>query len=273
MSQPIHSLRLLLLVLSASAFLLAATADAQQGKWLRKAAFPEPSEELLGAAAGGKLYVFAGLAPGWKPKALVYEYEPASDKWTQHTPMPLPSHHVGIVEYQGTIYAFGGFMMPQTDPPAWEPINNAWRYDPSTDRWTALAPMPTKRGSPVAASVGDKIYVIGGAVPNPGQMSLHPQRPHHSVDTVEEYDPATNRWRARASMPTARNHAIAGVVNGKIYVIGGRVGTAFITGGSSNVDVVEEYDPAKKMPTARSAMAAGVYEGRIYAAAKTKTPE
>ena len=73
-------------------------------------------------------------------------------------------------------------------------------------------------------------------------------------------------------MPTARNHAIAGAVNGKIYVIGGRVGTAFITAGSSNVDVVEEYDPAKdewgpprtKMPTARSAMAAGVYEGRIY---------
>ena len=98
MSQAIRSSRLVLLVLSAATFLLAATADAQQGKWLRKAPFPDPSEELLGAAAGGKLYVFAGLAPGWKPKALVYEYEPASDKWTQHTPMPLPSHHVGIVD-------------------------------------------------------------------------------------------------------------------------------------------------------------------------------
>jgi N-acetylneuraminic acid mutarotase len=132
--------------------------------------------------------------------------------------------------------------------------------------------MPTRRGSPVAAAVGDKIYVIGGAAPNLGQTLLHPQRPHHSVDTVEEYDPVTDSWRTRAPMPTARNHAVAGVVNGKIYVIGGRVGTAFITAGSSNVDVVEEYDPAKdewgppraKMPTARSAMAAGVYEGRIY---------
>jgi hypothetical protein len=61
-------------------------------------------------------------------------------------------------------------------------------------------------------------------------------------------------------------------VNGKIYVIGGRAGAAFITSGSSNLDVVEEYDPAAdnwgaaraRMPSARSAMASGVYNGRIY---------
>jgi len=271
MSRSTHSVRLSLLSLMAVS-LLATGAQAQQGKWLRKAAFPEPSEELIGTAAGGKLYVFAGLAPGWKPKALVYEYDPASDKWTQRNRMPQPSHHVGIVEHQGKIYAFGGFVLPQAGPPAWEPINNAWRYDPSSDSWTALAPMPTKRGSPVAAAVGDKIYVIGGAASNLGQMFLHPQRPHRSVDTVEEYDPATDSWRARAPMPTPRNHAVVGVVKGKIYVIGGRIGAAFITAGSTNVDVVEEYDPAKdewgparaRMPTARSAMASGTYDGRIY---------
>ena len=56
-----------------------------QGKWVKLAPFPEPSEELLGASAAGKLYVFAGLAPGWKPKGLVYEYDPASDKWAKTT--------------------------------------------------------------------------------------------------------------------------------------------------------------------------------------------
>ena len=40
-----------------------------------------------------------------------------------------------------------------------------------------------------------------------------------------------------------RSHAAIGVVNDKIYVIGGRVGAAFI-GVASNTDVVEEYDPA-----------------------------
>ena len=271
MSRSSAVLRFWLLALLA-AVLLAPTVEAQQGKWMRKAPFPDASEELLGAAAGGKLYVFAGLAPGWKPKGLVYEYDPATDKWAQRKPMPLASHHVGIVEHRGKIYAFGGFVMPQAGPPAWEPINNAWEYDPAADTWKALAPMPTKRGSPVAAAVGDKLYVIGGAVPGPKQTVVHPRSPHRSVDTVEEYDPTTDSWRARAPMPTARNHAVTGVVNGKVYVIGGRVGAAFITAGSSNVEVVEVYDPANdewgpplaKMPTARSAMAAGVYEGRIY---------
>jgi N-acetylneuraminic acid mutarotase len=274
MFKPIRSscsLRLCLLAAMA-AFLLPAPADAQQGKWARKAPFPEASEELLGAAAGGKLYVFAGLAPGWKPKALVYDYDPASDKWVKRKPMALPSHHVGIVEHQGKIYAFGGFVLPQAGPPAWEPIDNAWEYDPAADAWKALKPMPTKRGAPVAAAAGGKIYIIGGATSNPNEAFLHPQRPHRSIDTVEEYDPATDSWRPRTAMPTPRNHAVAGVVNGKVYVIGGRTGTAFITAGSSNIDVVEEYDPAKdqwgppraKMPTARSAMAAGVIEGRIY---------
>jgi N-acetylneuraminic acid mutarotase len=271
MSGPTRLLKVSMLVLP-FLFLLYPMAHAQQGKWTRKAPFPEPSEELLGTSAGGKLYVFAGLAPGWKPKALVYEYDPATDKWTQKKPMALASHHVGIVEHDGKIYAFGGFVLPPSGPPAWEPVNNAWEYDPSSDTWKALAPMPTKRGSPVVAAAGGRIYVIGGVVTGPNQAAVHPQRPHKSVDTVEEYDPSTNTWRTRAPMPTARNHAVAGVVNGRIYVIGGRVGAAFISSGSSNVDVVEEYDPEKdewgppraKMPTARSAMASGVYAGRIY---------
>jgi N-acetylneuraminic acid mutarotase len=243
-----------------------------QGKWIKLAPFPDPSEELLGASAGGKLYVFCGLAPGWKPKALVYEYDPAGDKWTKKKPMALPSHHVAFTEYKGKIYAFGGFTLPESGPPAWVPINNAWEYDPANDSWKALAPMPTKRGSPVAVTVGDKIYVIGGATTLPGATAVHPARPHFSVSAVEEYDPAANSWRARAPIPTPRNHAVAGVVNGKVYVIGGRVGGAFVSSGSSNVGIVEEYDPATdawgapraRMPSARSAMAAGVYNNKIY---------
>jgi len=252
------------------------TADAQApGKWVKLAPFPEPSEELYGASAGGKFYVFGGLAPGWKPKALAYEYDPASDKWTKKKPMALASHHVAFTELNGKLYAFGGFVLPQSGPPSWVPIDNAWEYDPATDTWKALAPMPTRRGSPVAATVNGKIYVIGGATTHPGssEPAVLPTRPHRSVSAVEEYDPATNTWRARSPMPTARNHAAIGVVNDKIYVIGGRVGAAFI-GVASNTDVVEEYDPATdswgavraRMPTARSAGAWGTHGGRIYVA-------
>jgi N-acetylneuraminic acid mutarotase len=253
-----------------------AAAEAQApGRWVKLAAFPEPAEELYGAAAGGKVYVFGGLAPGWKPRGLVFEYDPATDKWIQKKPMALASHHVAFTELNGKLYAFGGFVLPASGPPAWVPIDNAWEYDPAADNWKALAPMPTKRGSPVAATVNGKIYVIGGASTHPGssEPAVHPARPHRSVATVEEYDPAANTWRARSAMPTARNHAAIGALNGKIYVIGGRLGAAFV-GVSSPTDVVEEYDPATdqwgmikaRMPTPRSAVAWGVHGGRIYVA-------
>jgi N-acetylneuraminic acid mutarotase len=248
---------------------------AQQLKWEKLAPFPEPAEEILGAAAGGKMYVFAGFIPFWKPKGLVYEYDPAADHWTKKKPMALPSHHIAFTEYHGKIYAFGGFVYPASGPAAWVPINNAWEYDPAADTWKALAPMPSKRGSPVAVAVGDKIYVIGGVTLLPGSSdtALSFSTPQLVVGTVEEYDPAANTWRERSPMPTPRNHASIGAVNGKIYVIGGRVGAAFI-GLASDESVVEEYDPAAdkwsapraRMPTARSALGYATINGRIYVA-------
>ncbi|MGH9761583.1 MAG: Kelch repeat-containing protein [Blastocatellia bacterium] len=255
--------------------ILSAHTACAQGKWIKLAPFPEPAEEISGIAAGGKMFVFEGLAPAWKPMGMVYEYDPATNQWMKKKPMALASHHVAFAEYRGKIYAFGGFVPPKSGPPAWVPINNAWEYDPAADTWKALAPMPRSRGSAVAAVAGGKIYVIGGATTIPGskETAVFPTHPHMSVGTVEEYDPEANTWRERSPMPTPRNHAAAGVVGGKIYVIGGRVGAAFI-GLASDISVVEEYDPATdqwagpraRMPIARSAIAAGVYDGRIYVA-------
>jgi len=115
---PIDLRRLLGAALFAAACATPAAAQAPQGPWLTLAPFPVPSEEVLGAAANGKMYVFAGLAPVWKPKALVYEYDPAANAWTQKKPMALPSHHVAFTTYNGKIYGFGGFKPPESGPPA-----------------------------------------------------------------------------------------------------------------------------------------------------------
>ncbi len=70
------------LILVAVAGFMPARAQAP-GKWVKLAPFPEPAEEVYGAAAGGKMYVMGGLAPGWKPRGLVFEYDPATDKWAK----------------------------------------------------------------------------------------------------------------------------------------------------------------------------------------------
>jgi len=250
-------------------------------RWSKGPQFPEPEEELYGVAANGKMYVMGGYGVNGDPIGMLWEYDPATDKWTKKKSMPLRAHHAALSEYHGKIYVFGGFkLLPvpgQTAGGGWEPIDNTWVYDPAKDSWKALEPMPTKRGSPVAVEVNGQIYVIGGAIPEPGtkEVAVFPNRAARSVGTNEAYNPETNKWETRGAMPTARNHAFAGAVNGRIYVIGGRITSPFITV-ASNLDIVEEYDPATNtwggsgartpMPTARSGGGWTTYNGKIYVA-------
>jgi N-acetylneuraminic acid mutarotase len=173
------------------------------------------------------------------------------------------------------MYLFGGFDLPSAGPPGWNPVNDSWEYDPATDSWQARAPMPTTRGGSVAAVVSGKIYVIGGAGPMPDASTpvIRPRQPQRSLGTVEEYDPTTNKWRARAPMPTPCNHMGGEAVNGKIYVIGGRLSGAFIIGFPGNINLVQAYDPAADswatktpMPTPRSGFNTAALNGIIYAA-------
>ena len=187
-------------------------AGGPRGRWISPvpglAPIPEPMPELAGAAVNGKLYASQGQLPGFKPGGQMYEYDPARDAWTKKKPMPHPFHHSAVTVFGGKVYFFGGFVLPESGPPGWVPVNDAWEYDPGTDAWRTLAPMPTKRGAAMAAEAGGKLYAIGGAGPIPGATdpAIRPGQPQRSLNTVEEYDPATNGWRARAPMPTACNH-------------------------------------------------------------------
>jgi N-acetylneuraminic acid mutarotase len=246
-----------------------------QGKWIRLAALPQATGELLGAALNGKLYATQGLLPGFKPAGLVYEYDPGGDVWTQKKPMPHPLHHAAVAVRNGKMYLFGGFDLPVSGPPGWNPVNDVWEYDPATDGWRALAPMPTARGAGVAAVVDGKFYVVGGAGPTPDASTpiLRPRQPQRSLATVEEYDPTTNTWRARSPLPTPCNHMGGEAVNGKIYVIGGRLSGAFIIGLPGNINLVQAYDPVtdswvtkSPMPTARSGLNTASLNGIIFVA-------
>jgi len=255
-----------------------ALAQMPTSPWKKAAPFPEPDEELYGVTANGKLYVMGGWADG-KARGANYEYDPATDRWTKKTPMPRPAHHAAMAAANGKIYVMGGFVAPTTTAvpvgAAWEPIADAWEFNPATDSWKPLAPLPGKRGSAIAAEVGGKIYVIGGATTAEGSKDAFFTAfgPARVLGTNDVYDPATNKWESRNPMSVPRNHAFGGVVNGKIYVIGGRTGQAFILS-ATNTDVVEEYNPAantwsipmERMPTARSGGASGTDGRRIYVA-------
>ena len=268
MFRPLHGRRAS--VATAAIVLLCSAAALTQTRWTKAAPFPEPDEELYGVSANGKMYVMGGFG---NVRGKNYEYDAASDRWTKKAPMPRPVHHEALAEYRGKIYVFGGFVAPAAGGGAWEPIDNAWEYDPAADSWKTLAPLPGKRGSSVAVQVNDKIYIIGGATTAEGSKdtAISNNTTVKNLTTNDVYDVATNTWTGAAPMALGRNHAFAGAVNGKIYVIGGRIAHAFVAA-SQNTDVVEEYDPATntwsaqraKMPTARSGGGWATYGGRIY---------
>jgi N-acetylneuraminic acid mutarotase len=124
--------------------------------------------------------------------------------------------------------------------------------------WRRRANMPTKRAGLSTGAVNGKIYAIGGGI-SQGDVAK-------GLKTVEVYDPVTNTWTKKASMPTPRFSASISVVNGKIYNIGG------YGGGVDVLSTIEEYDPVTDkwirkadMPTKRQALSASEVKGKIYA--------
>ena len=114
--------------------------------------------------------------------------------------------------------------------------------------------MPTARGALNANFINETLYAVGGSSDKP-------------LPTNEAYDPSANAWTHKASMPTSRHHAASSVIDGKLYIIGGRV-----SGSLDNIDVNEMYDPIQdrwvsnleSMPSKRSGIAAASINSSIY---------
>jgi len=265
------------------ALLAGVTVMAQQspGRWVtdKYAKVPIGSEEYTNTVLDNKLYLIGGnaavLTPGARPEhpARVLVYDLAANTWTQKKGVPFWADHMTAAGYNHKIYVFGGTgTLTQNAPNA--TLDTAWEYDPAADTWKQIAKLPEKRTAGAAVEVGGKIYFFGGSADQIGSDGKN-QTAGIVVGTNESYDPATNKWEAHKPMPTPRNHPAAGVVNGKIYLIGGRLAANGIGQGfaASNTDVVEEYNPMtdswramNRMPTPRSGEGWATYEGRIYVA-------
>jgi N-acetylneuraminic acid mutarotase len=255
--------------------LMASSANAQ-GKWTSLKPIPQGEEEVYGTATGGKLYVLGGLGvfPGWEPKQMLWSFDPASSEWTKLPNIPEGIHHPGFAAVGDKLYSIGGFTIarPATGLPAWVPSKSVWIYDINAKSWAKGPDLPTPRGALSATAVGTKIYAIGGAKnPSYSTPELRPSVPVENVAINEVFDIATNSWSPVAPMLTARNHHGAALIDSRIYVVGGRIGSTFIIGLSNNVSTNEVYDVAKNtwssvvgMPTPRSGIGVAVLNGRMH---------
>ena len=220
--------------------------------------------------------------------AFITALQAAEGSWISLAPMSDPRQEVAVAEVGGLIYAVGG--LPRT--------NRVQQYNPASDSWRIVAPLPISVDHAGAAGAAGKLYVMGGSTDNGDSSALF------------EYDPAADRWTQKAAMPTARNALAAGVIDGKVYAVGGTsatqrdlevydptldswtrlapmvngrnhlaaaaiAGKLYVVGGRNNVDftqtALEVYDPSlgrwttlAPMPTGRSGHGAAALNGRLY---------
>jgi N-acetylneuraminic acid mutarotase len=191
-----------------------------------------PHSESVSLSAGTNIRDFVLTLSGWELRAQLLE----------------PNSELALAEANGKLYLLGGY------PESRQTARTVQVYDIASDRWALgpLLPQPNNHG--MAASVNGRIYLIGGQTSDVSDQGY--------VNTVYELDPATGVWVTKAPMPTARGAGVAVVLDGKIYVAGGRPprGNDFAV-----------YDPATdrwevlpNLPSQRNHLTGAAINGRIH---------
>lgn len=144
----------------------------------------------------------------------------------------------------GRLYLIGG----SADAFGENGVADAEVYDPGTNSWASLPPMPTPRARLALGVINGIVYAVGGS------------NAHVSLSTVEAYNPATGTWTTKAPMPTPRAGLAVAVVDGTLYALG-----AF----PEPLNTVEAYDPVTDRWSARAPLlsdmpSVAVVAGRIY---------
>ncbi len=244
----------------------ASQAFAQGGTWETKARMPTPLAGW-GGAINGQLHVIGEIFPGGFETMVHQVYDAATDTWTSKGPPLLHRSSAEAAVINGKLYVVGGCLaFPPTGGDCRIGITNQLEvYDPAVDAWTLKAPMPTPRAFAPAAVIGGKLYVVGGSPTCPPCVP--------TFATLEVYDPGTDKWTTKMSMPAARENAMAAVIDGKLYVVGGDLITCcpFPDLATALRGTLQVYDPATDtwttkapMPTARRLGGTGVINGRLH---------
>lgn len=186
------------------------TSSRAQDSWTQKADCAG-AERIwaVGFSIGNKGYVGTGYSytssyPYYAMFKDFWEYDPASDVWTQR------ADYGGGVRLGAVGFSIGskGYIGTGLDL-ADNFYNDFWEYDPPTNVWSKKADFGGEaRESAVAFSIGSKGYIGTGF-----------DNSYISKNDFWEYDPATDSWTQKVDFGgTARNWAVGFSIDNKGYI-------------------------------------------------------
>jgi N-acetylneuraminic acid mutarotase len=224
--------------------------------WKKVASSPFARVESPAAVVDGKLFQFGGFTETLDASAQVDVYDPVDDSWSKRKDMPTNPTHLNTASDGSNIWLAGGFKGKHPGPVT----DEVWKYDVTSDAWTAGPSLPEPRGGGGLGVVGRRLHYFGG------------YKSDRQTDAGDHWSLALDggkEWTREADMPDARGHVSAAVLDGKIYALGGDHGHD-----KTQIDVASchQFDPATKkwteiasLPDARSHFESStiIHEGRI----------
>ena len=170
------------------------------------------------------------------------KFNPATNTWMPLAPVPDLSNAGVSGVYAPNVnklFVFGGERVSSATV-----VNTTRIYDIATNMWSTGAAMPDVRAFMGSGYFNGKIYLVGGYTTG----NVDP-----SFGQVWEYDPVLDTWNtSRMSMPATLGAPGFGIINGHMYIAGGR------NLASTNLNTLYDYDIAANTWTVRANMPAGV---------------
>jgi C1A family cysteine protease/N-acetylneuraminic acid mutarotase len=153
----------------------------------------------------GKIYFINGYSEDNNGDNFLYTgvkvYDPVMDTWSSTVDTNIARTFSGTAVLNEKIYLFGGYDSQSNECVITE------EYDPATNQWTIISNyLPCSINSKFL-SLGNKIYAFG----------------MDNINQVFEYNPDLNQWNKHYDIPEPYYEFQAESLNGKIYVMGGRM--------------------------------------------------
>jgi hypothetical protein len=131
-------------------------------------------------------------------------YNLKDDAWHMLPDMPTARDHMRMEFANNRLFAISG-----REDDLRKNLSAVEVYDPATQQWSSVKPIPVARGGFSTAVMGKYIYTFGG------------ESFFDCFDAVERLDTETGEWEQLPPLPEGRHGIISGVINGKIHLVSG----------------------------------------------------
>ena len=247
--------------------------DTRSGNWRTLATMQTGRHASQAILYKGDIYIAAGsktkggteiTASEDFIEAFSFDGAPGSgayNNWTNLASINNARSESQCIVYEDEVYFFHGF------GPSIGVINTCEKYNPYTNRWTSLTPMPSINGQPRAinhngiALVDGTVWIVGGRIT--GSLTV--------TNEVWLYDIGDDSWSAGPSLPFPAGGGGLARLGRKLHYVGG-----FDANAACDVNVHLVYDldnpgagwqnitSTAAMPDARNHFGTAVLDGKMY---------